>query len=350
MPCGRIHAERCWRASPPCWPRHMSRTRRRRRSGSSSRFPQAVPPIALRRLIAEQLQASLGTAVIVENMVGAGGRIAARAVKNSPPNGRTLLFASNSQMTLQQHIYRDLGYDPFDDFAPVSQTVKTEMALAVGNTIKAHSIEDLIAWMKANPEEAIYGSPGIGTGPHFTGIEFARLSGLNLRHVPYHGTPAALPDLLAGRIPLYLALAAELLEQHRSGTIRIVATADRARSPLLPNVPLLKESGSTSTYRGGSRSTRRRARLPTSSRAWRDRSCWRQTRRTCARKFWRWDFRRPAQRRKSSEGSSATISSAGGGSSGPQVSSPRSNGTTVNRRYSLRFPIFRASIASSGFC
>lgn len=195
------------------------------------------------RLIAERLQNSLGRAVIVENIPGGGGRIAARVVKDALPNGTMLLFASFSQMTLQPHIYSDLNYDPFGDFVPVSQTMKSEMVLAVGSQIPAHSIKELIAWFKANPDQALYGSPGIGTGPHFTGIEFGRLSGLNLRHVPYRGTPAALPDLLAGRIPLYLAFAAELIEQHKSGAIRVLATADAARSPFLPDVPTLRESG-----------------------------------------------------------------------------------------------------------
>jgi tripartite-type tricarboxylate transporter receptor subunit TctC len=195
------------------------------------------------RLIAEHLQNSLGGPVIVENIPGAGGRIGARAVKDAAPNGTTLLFASFSQMTLQPHIYGDLGYDPFADFVPISQTVKSEMALAVSGHIPAHSIKELIAWFKANPTQALYGSPGIGTGPHFVGVEFGRLSGLNLRHVPYRGTPAALPDVLAGRIPLYIALAAELIEQHKSGAIRILAMAGAARSPFLPDVPTLKESG-----------------------------------------------------------------------------------------------------------
>ena len=141
------------------------------------------------RLIAEHLQNSLGRAVIVENIVGAGGRIGARTVKNGPPNGTVLLFASFSQMTLQPHIYRDLGYDPFDDFLPISQTVEAEIAFAVSRETPAHSIKEVNAWLKANPAQALYGSPGIGTGPHFAGIEFGRLSGLALRHVPYRGTP-----------------------------------------------------------------------------------------------------------------------------------------------------------------
>jgi tripartite-type tricarboxylate transporter receptor subunit TctC len=195
------------------------------------------------RLFADRLRGSLGRPVIVENIVGAGGRIAARAVKDAQPNGTRLLFASNSQMTLQPHIYRDLGYDAFDDFVPISQTVRSEVAFAVGGRSPVHSLDELIVWLKANPSQALYGSPGIGTGPHFAGLEFARLSGLDLRHAPYKGTPAALPDLLAGRLPLYIALTAELIEQHKSGAVRLLATADAARSPFLPDVPTLRGSG-----------------------------------------------------------------------------------------------------------
>jgi tripartite-type tricarboxylate transporter receptor subunit TctC len=195
------------------------------------------------RLIADRLRSSLGRAVIVENIVGAGGRIGARAVKDAPPNGTRLLFASNSQMTLQPHIYRDLGYDPLDDFIPLSQAVKSEIAFAVGATSSVHSLKELIASFRSKPAEALYGSPGIGTGPHVAGLEFARLSGLDLRHAPYKGTPAALPDVMAGRIPLYIALTAELIEQHRSGAVRLLATAGPARSPFLPDVPTLRESG-----------------------------------------------------------------------------------------------------------
>ena len=164
-------------------------------------------------------------------------------VKDAQPNGTKLLFASNSQMTLQPHLYHDLGYDAFSDFVPISQTMRSEVAFAVGGKSPVHSIKELIAWLKANPSQALYGSPGIGTGPHVAGLEFARLSGLDFRHAPYKGTPAALPDVLAGRIPLYTALTAELLEQHKSGAIRILATAGAARSPFLPDVPTLRQNG-----------------------------------------------------------------------------------------------------------
>lgn len=195
------------------------------------------------RLVAQHLTVSLGSAVIVHNVTGAGGRIAARAVKDAQPDGATLLFASSSQMTLQPHVYRDLGYDAFDDFVPISQTTKSEVALAVGGQSPIQSIGEAISWFKDNPAQALFGSPGTGTSPHFVGLEFARQSGLDLRHVPYKGTPAALSDVLAGRIPLYVALTAELIDRHRSGTIRLLSTADVVRSPFLPNVPTLRESG-----------------------------------------------------------------------------------------------------------
>ena len=198
---------------------------------------------AVARMIAEHLQKSLGRPVIVDNRVGAGGRIAARAVKDAPANGSELLFAAAAQVTLQPHIYRDLGYDPFVDFVPISQTIKSDLALAVSNQVPARSIKELIAWFKANPAQALYGSPGAGTAAHFAGTELARSSGLELRHIAYRGTSAALPDILAGRIPLYIAQVAELIEQHKNGALRILATAETVRSALLPDIPTLHESG-----------------------------------------------------------------------------------------------------------
>jgi len=195
------------------------------------------------RLIADRLRDSLSRPVIVENIVGAGGRIGARAVKEARPDGAKVLFASYSQMTLQPQIYHDLGYDAFTDFVPVSQTMRSEAAFAVGGESPVHSIKELIAWLKAYPSQALYGTPGVGTGPHFAGLEFARLCGLNLRHAPYKGTPAALPDVVAGRVPLYIALTAELVAQHKSGAMRLLAIAGNARSPFLPDVPTLQESG-----------------------------------------------------------------------------------------------------------
>jgi tripartite-type tricarboxylate transporter receptor subunit TctC len=164
-------------------------------------------------------------------------------VKDAPPDGSTLLFAGSSQLTLQPHLYPDLGYDPTADFVPISQLVRFDQVLAISNHVPARSVNELVVWLKANPDKAICGSPGAGTFPHFAGIEFGRLTGVDFRHTPYRGTPAALPDLLSGRIAVFIASPAELIELHKSGSIRILATTGSSRSTILPDVPTLKESG-----------------------------------------------------------------------------------------------------------
>ncbi len=206
-------------------------------------FPAGNAADAIARLIADRLHRDLRKAVIVENKSGAGGRIGARAVKDAPADGATLLFAVSSQMTLQPHLYSDVGYDPFADFAPVSQVMTFEQAVAVPAGSPVRSIRDLVAWYKANPEQAIFGSPGTGTGPHVVALEFARAFQLDLRHVAYRGTSAALPDLFAARIPAHFAASAELIEHHAGGKLRILATGGAQRSPALPDVPTFAESG-----------------------------------------------------------------------------------------------------------
>ena len=199
-------------------------------------YPSGGSADAIVRLVAEQLQKSLGRTVIVENKTGAGGRIGAHAVKDSSPDGSMLLFAAATQFTLQPHVLTNLGYDPFMDFVPLARVVEFDQALVVASHVPARTIAELTAWLRNNPDQAAYGSPGAGTGAHFVGLEFGRTFGIAMRHVPYRGTPAALPDLMAGRLPIYVASIGELIEYHNSGSLRILATA-------VPGIPTLKESG-----------------------------------------------------------------------------------------------------------
>jgi tripartite-type tricarboxylate transporter receptor subunit TctC len=195
------------------------------------------------RVLAERMQAGLGRSVIVDNRSGAGGRIGLVAVKQAAPDGNTLLFAAGAQIFLQPHLDSNRPYDPFADLLPISQIMKFDQALAVGPLTQAKSLQELVTWFQANPDHAVYGSPGAGTVAQFAASEFARLSKLELRHAAYRGTPAALPDLLAGRIPMYIASTAELIEQFKAGRIGILATTDAVRSPFLPNIPTFRESG-----------------------------------------------------------------------------------------------------------
>ena len=206
-------------------------------------FPAGGAADAVARLIADRLQRDLRRSVIVENKSGAAGRIGARAVKDAPADGSVVLFAVSSQLTIQPHLATDVGYDPFADFAPISQVVAFDQAVAVAANSPVRSLRELVDWYKANPEQAIYGSPGVGTGPHLVALEFARALGLDLRHAAYRGTATALPDLFTGRIPAHFAASAELIEHHAGGKIRILATGGTQRSPALPDVPTFRESG-----------------------------------------------------------------------------------------------------------
>jgi tripartite-type tricarboxylate transporter receptor subunit TctC len=198
---------------------------------------------AVARLLAEQLRQDLSRPIIVDNRTGAGGRIGVKAVTLAEPDGTTLLFATGTLITLQPHLYSNLGYDPATDLMPVSHVMQTDLALAVGPNMSARSLDELAAWMRSNATYAYYGSPGAGTASHFVAQEYARQLRLDLRHVPYRGTGAAIPDLLGGRVPIYIAATPELIEQHRAGRIRIIATTGWQRSALLPDVSTFREQG-----------------------------------------------------------------------------------------------------------
>jgi tripartite-type tricarboxylate transporter receptor subunit TctC len=195
------------------------------------------------RMLADHMQENLGRPVIVENRAGAGGRIGARAVKDAAPDGATLLFSNGGMVTVLPHVYANLGYDPLVDLLPVTQVIKFDPALVVSGKLPVRSVPELVAWLKANPDQASFGSPAVGSAVHFAGLELARLAKLDLRHVPYKGTPAAVPDLITGRIPTYISSVAEVIEYHKAGTIPIIATLGTSRSRFLPDIPTLRESG-----------------------------------------------------------------------------------------------------------
>jgi len=198
---------------------------------------------ALARLIAEHLRTALSQPVIVENRTGAQGRLGVQAVKAAAPDGNTLLLTPVAPMSVYQHVYKALAYDPVDDFAPVSQVATFDFAVAVGPQVPVASLKELVAWVQANPAQGNYGTPGAGTLPHFLAVSLGRITRLDLRHVGYRGSAAALTDLVAGQIPILVTTTADVLESHRAGRIKVVATSDAARSPFLPETPTLKEAG-----------------------------------------------------------------------------------------------------------
>ncbi len=198
---------------------------------------------ALSRIIAEQIGPTLGRSVIVENRTGADGRIGIQAVKAAVPDGDTLLITTGPTMWLMALVHPAPGYDPFADFEPVSQLAAFEFCIAVANNLNVKTLPELVAWIKANPDKATYGIPGAGTIPHFTGVNFAKLVGVDMKRLPYRGGAPSINDLVGGQIPIVVGTIADALQQHRGGNIRIVAVTGKARSPFVPDVPTLTESG-----------------------------------------------------------------------------------------------------------
>ena len=197
----------------------------------------------LARVLAERLQAETGDNVVVENRTGSAGLIGVNAVRNATPDGTTILLSPIAPVAIFPHTYAELGYDPFTDFAPVSQAVNFDYGLAINPAIPAKTTSELVAWLKANPDRATYGSPGTGALPQFTGILFGRQSGISLTHVPYKGSAPAISDLMGGHISLVFLPVSDLIELNKSKNIRLIATTGEKRSAFTPDLPTLKESG-----------------------------------------------------------------------------------------------------------
>jgi tripartite-type tricarboxylate transporter receptor subunit TctC len=206
-------------------------------------FPAGGSLDVVARYVAESIRDVVGRPVIVDNRPGAAGRLAVEAAKAAPPDGNTLVFVPSGPMTLFPHTFRDLRFDPFKDFTPISQLATLDLCIASGPGTPARSLAELRDWAKANPQKASYGSAGTGTGQHFTGVLFGQLTGLKLVHVPYKGAGPATTDLAAGHVPMLVLSCNDLLELHRAGRVRILASAGPVRSPFTPEVPTLVESG-----------------------------------------------------------------------------------------------------------
>src|ERR1700687_768845 len=195
------------------------------------------------RLIADKMRIAFDRPVIVENRTGADGRIGVRLVKDAAPDGNTLLLTPIAPLAIYQHVYPKLDYDPIADFAPLAQLGTYDFGIAVGPQVDAKTLQDLIAWAKANPAEANYAIPAAGTLPHFLGVLLARAAKIDLRPVPYRGSAAGLADAMAGHIAMIITTTSDLVQMHKAGRVRVLATSDKARSPFLPDVPTFREAG-----------------------------------------------------------------------------------------------------------
>lgn len=208
-------------------------------------FPPGGAADAVARLLADQLRGSYAPAVIVDNKAGAGGRIGAQAVKSGDADGSQFLLTPASILTIYPHVYKKLGYDSLADFTPVSTVASVTFAFSVSSAVPASvkTVADYVAWAKANPKEANYGSPAAGATPHFVGTMLGKAAGLPLNHIPFKGGAPLVSDLLGGQIQAGVNVLPEVLPHAQAGKLRILAVSGAKRSRFLPNVPTFSESG-----------------------------------------------------------------------------------------------------------
>ncbi|MCK1579746.1 hypothetical protein IVB03_09205 [Bradyrhizobium sp. 168] len=197
---------------------------------------------ALARLVAGQMSDYAKT-IVVETRPGAGGRIAVEAVKSADPDGSVMLFAPLGFMMFFPHVYKTLRYDP-RDFTPVSTVASTPTLVTVGPKVpgEVETLADFVAWCRANPKLATFGTPGAGTTLHFLGTMLGRSAGFDFLHVPYQGN-GAIQDLMKGVISAAVMPIGSALGLVQSGDLRAMATTGPRRSPFVPAVPTVREAG-----------------------------------------------------------------------------------------------------------
>ena len=189
---------------------------------------------------------ALKATILVDNRGGAGGSIGADAVAKSAPDGATLLMATVGTHAINASLYKKLAYDPVADFTPIALVAAAPVALVVHPAQPVNSLADLVALAGRSPGKLTYGSAGNGTPGHLTGEMFKSAAGVNIQHVPYRGSAPAVTDLVGGQIQIMFDPLQSVLSNVQGGRLRAIALCGSARSPVLPNVPTIAESG----YRG----------------------------------------------------------------------------------------------------
>lgn len=209
-------------------------------------FPAGSAGDSVARRVAEKLGETPFSKInaVVENKPGAGGRIALDTLKTSPADGSVLCLAQASALSTYPHIYTKLSYG-LADFAPVSIGAVMTHGLAVGPMVPASvkTLKDYVAWAKANPGQASYGSPGAGSTPHFLGALLGLNSGTDLRHIPYRGSLPAINDVVGGQIASSMTPVGDYLPFAKAGKLRVLATSGAQRAAYLPDVPTFIEQG-----------------------------------------------------------------------------------------------------------
>ena len=205
------------------------------------------------RLIGAKLTAAWGQPVAIDNLGGAAGMLGSDRVAKAAPDGHTLALVASSH-AINPSLYKKLPFDTVKAFEPVVQTHVVPLLLAVTPSVPAKNVAELVAWLKANPGKASYASSGNGGAPHMSAELFKTLAGVDVAHIPFKGSTAAHPDLIAGRVALMFDTVAAIAPQVKAGSVRGLAVTTAKRSAVFPDLPTMQEAGiagyETSTWGG----------------------------------------------------------------------------------------------------
>lgn len=195
------------------------------------------------RIIAQKMTQSLGQQVIVENRPGAGGTLGTRQLARSTADGYAIAMGSTGTLTMAPTAIENAGYDPRRDFAPIGMIAKSAIVLVVGPSVKAQSVQELVAQAKKDPQAFTYGSGGVGTPNHLTAVMFADRAGITLTHIPFKGAGPAINDMLGGHVSMIFSSLPPTIGNIKAGTLRALGTCALRRAPMLPEVPTMEEAG-----------------------------------------------------------------------------------------------------------
>ena len=204
--------------------------------------PAGAPADTVARLLGQIFSGTLGKPVVVENVAGAAGNIAADRVAKSAPDGHTLGLMAESQIVVNPSLYK-LAYDPVKDFAPVSQVTVFANMLVVHNAVPAKNVQELIKLARARPGELTFASGGSGGSMHLAAELLKSEAGIDIRHIPYKAGAAAIPDLLGGRVTMMFGPITAVLPGVRERKLRGLAVTSLRRSAAAPELPTIAESG-----------------------------------------------------------------------------------------------------------
>jgi tripartite-type tricarboxylate transporter receptor subunit TctC len=205
-------------------------------------LPPGGSPDTIARVLSPALQAAWSQPVIVENRTGGSQNIGADAVAKSAPDGYTWFLSPDNVFTVNPHIGKQ-PFDPFSDLAPVTLLARIQFLLVVNPDVPAKSVQELIAYAKAKPDELNFGSSGTGSPQFLGGMLLQQLTGTRMNHVPYKGAAPAVADLLPGRIQVWIGAANSLLPHIKEGKLRLLATAADRRFVSMPEAPTVEEAG-----------------------------------------------------------------------------------------------------------